>query len=224
MTDAQKVERWIDRFPLLQALSPAHLQIARGTVHFPVLDAGSIAYELNGECANYLMCLEGRTRIFRMSEGGREVLIYKVGPGGTCPLTTKCLLSGGTFPAQSVAEERTELAALPVGTFQHLIGDSAAFRRFVMDDYTRLMSGLFTLIDEVAFAPLKQRLAQRLLAEADPRGVAAVTHQKLADDVGSVREVVSRILAQWAEAGLIELRRGAVEIVDRTRLEAAGRR
>ena len=101
---------------------------------------------------------------------------------------------------------------------------TAPFRSFVMDDYTRLMSGLFTLIDEVAFAPLKQRLVQRLLAESEPRGIAAVTHQKLADDVGSVREVVSRILAQWAEAGLIELRRGAIEIVDRASLAAAGRR
>ncbi|WP_409564687.1 helix-turn-helix domain-containing protein [Methylobacterium sp. J-067] len=82
---------------------------------------------------------------------------------------------------------------------------------------------MFTLINEVAFAPLKQRLAQRLLAEADPRGVAAVTHQKLADDVGSVREVVSRLLGQWAEAGLMELRRGAIEIVDRTSLAVASR-
>lgn len=224
MTDAQKLERWIARFPPIQALSSAHLQIARGTVQFPVLAAGATAYELHGECAHYLMCLEGRTRIFRMSESGREVLIYKVGPGGTCALTTQCLLSGGTFPAQSVAEERTELAALPVGTFQHLMGESAAFRSFVLGDYTRLMTGLFTLIDEVAFSPLKQRLAQRLLSEAGPQGVAAVTHQKLADDIGSVREVVSRILAQWAEAGLIALRRGAVEIVDRTSLAAAGRR
>lgn len=224
MTDAQKVERWIDRFPLIQVLSPPHLQLARGTVQFPMLEAGATAYELDGECANYLMCLEGRTRIFRMSENGREVLIYKVGPGGTCALTTQCLLSGGTFPAQSVAEERTELAALPVSTLQHLMEDSSAFRSFVMDDYTRLMSGLFTLIDEVAFAPLKQRLAQRLLAEADLRSVVAVTHQKLADDIGSVREVVSRILAQWAEAGMIELRRGAVEIVERVSLATAGKR
>ncbi|MHC2105961.1 MULTISPECIES: Crp/Fnr family transcriptional regulator [unclassified Methylobacterium] len=224
MTDAQMVERWIDRFPLMRALSPAHLQLARGTVQFPVLETGATAYELDGECANYLMCLDGRTRVFRMSEAGREVLIYKVGPGGTCALTTQCLLSGGTFPAESVAEERTQLAALPVGTFQHLMDDSAAFRSFVMDDYTRLMSGLFTLIDAVAFAPLKQRLAQRILAEADPRGVAMVTHQTLADDVGSVREVVSRILAQWAEAGLIELRRGAIEVVDRASLAAAARR
>ncbi|WP_457104946.1 Crp/Fnr family transcriptional regulator [Methylobacterium sp. P5_C11] len=103
-------------------------------------------------------------------------------------------------------------------------GRTRIFRCVVMDDDTRLVSVLFTLIDEVAFAPLKQRLAQRLLAETDPHGVAAVTHQKRADDIGSVREVVSRILGQWAEAGLIELRRGAVEIVDRASLEVSGRR
>lgn len=224
MPDSHDVERWIERFPLIRGFSPTHLQIARGTVHFPVLSAGATAYELEADCPNYLMCLEGRTRVFRMSEGGREVLIYKVGPGGTCALTTQCLLSGGTFPAQSVAEERTALAALPVDTFRQLMAESAAFRSFVLDDYARLMASLFTLIDDVAFAPLKQRIAQRLMAEADARGVAAITHQKLADDVGSVREVVSRILAQWAEAGLIELRRGAVEIVERDSLAAASRR
>ncbi|MCJ2071733.1 helix-turn-helix domain-containing protein [Methylobacterium sp. J-030] len=95
-----------------------------------------------------------------------------------------------------------------MSTFQHLMGESAAFRSFVMDDDTRLMSDLLTLTDEVAFAPLTQRLAQRLLADADPRGVAAATHQKLADGVGSVREVVSRLVGQWFETGLIELRRG----------------
>ena len=94
-----------------------------------------------------------------------------------------------------------------------------AVRLLESSESAKVMSGGQTLIPT-----LKQRLAQRLLAESEPRGVAAVTHQKLADDVGSVREVVSRILGQWAEAGLIEVRRGAVEIVDRATLEAAGRR
>ena len=82
-----------------------------------MLEAGAIAYELQDACANYLMCIDGRTRVFRMSEGGREMLIYKVGAGGTCVLTTQCLLSGGGFPAQSIAEARTELAALPAEPF-----------------------------------------------------------------------------------------------------------
>lgn len=218
MPEHRKVERWIERFPLIRNFSPEHWQVARGTVQFPVLEAGAVAYELEGECANYLMCIDGRTRVFRMSEGGREMLIYKVGSGGTCVLTTQCLLSGANFPAESIAEERTELAALPVSTFRQLMAESPEFRTFVLDDYTRLLASMFTLVDEIAFAPLEQRLARRLLVEADAHGLVAKTHQQLASDVGSVREVVSRILAQWVESGLVELRRGQVQIVDRAGL------
>lgn len=222
MSSSYQVERWFERFPLIRGFSAGHLQLARGTVHFPVLEAGATAYELEGECANYLMCIDGQTRVFRMSEGGREMLIYKVGAGGTCVLTTQCLLSGGRFPAESIAEERTELAALPSETFRQLMTESVEFRNFVLDDYTRLLASMFMLVDEIAFASLEQRLARRLLVEADPHGLVTKTHQQLASDVGSVREVISRILAQWAEAGLVVLRRGQIEIVDRAAL-ALGR-
>lgn len=220
MPDNHRIERWVERFPVMRALSATHLQMARGTVQFPVLEAGATAYELDGECLNYLMCIEGRTRVFRMSEAGREMLIYKVTGGGTCVLTTQCLLSGSNFPAESLAEERTELAAFPVGTFRQLMAESEEFRRFVMDDYTKLLSSMFALVDEIAFAPLEQRLARRLLIEADAQRVVAKTHQQLAADVGSVREVVSRILGEWAEAGLVELRRGQVQIMNAAALAA----
>ena len=222
MQSAHQVERWIERFPLVRGFSTNHLQIARGTVHFPVREAGAIAYELQDACANYLMCIDGRTRVFRMSEGGREMLIYKVGAGGTCVLTTQCLLSGGGFPAQSVAESRTELAALPADTFRQLMRESDAFRDFVLDDYTKLLTAVFDLVEEVAFAPLEQRLARRLLVEADAEGIVWKTHQQLASDVGSVREVISRMLGEWADAGLVEVRRGQVQVMDRSGL-AAGR-
>jgi len=223
MRSAHQIERWIERFPLVRDFSASHLQIARGTVHFPVLEAGAIAYELQGACANYLMCIDGRTRVFRMSETGREMLIYKVGAGGTCVLTTQCLLSGGGFPAQSVAEARTELAALPSDTFRQLMRESDAFRTFVLDDYTKLLSGMFDLVEEIAFAPLEQRLARRLLVEADAEGIVRKTHQQLASDVGSVREVVSRLLGEWVDDGLVEIRRSQVQVIDRASL-AAGRR
>ncbi|MCJ2035997.1 Crp/Fnr family transcriptional regulator [Methylobacterium sp. J-068] len=220
MRSAHQIERWIERFPLVREFGASHLQIARGTVHFPVLEAGAIAYELQDACANYLMCIDGRTRVFRMSETGREMLIYKVGAGGTCVLTTQCLLSGGGFPAQSVAEARTELAALPSDTFRQLMRESEAFRTFVLDDYTKLLSGMFDLVEEIAFAPLEQRLARRLLVEADAEGIVWKTHQQLASDVGSVREVVSRLLGEWADDGLVEIRRGQVQVIDRASLAA----
>ncbi|WP_375466045.1 Crp/Fnr family transcriptional regulator [uncultured Methylobacterium sp.] len=166
------------------------------------------------------MCLDGRTRVYRTSEAGREMLLYKVGAGQTCLLTTQCLLSGGLFQAESVAEANTELAALPAETFRTLMADSAAFRAFVLDDYTRLLTDLFSLIDEIAYAPLEQRLARRLLIEADRDGLVHRTHQQLAADLGSVREVVSRILGGWTDLGYVVLRRGQVEIADRPALAA----
>lgn len=220
MPDGHQIERWVERFPFIKDFSAAHLHIARGSVRFPVLEPGAVAYELDGACADYVMCIDGRTRVFRSSETGREMLIYRVGPGGTCVLTTQCLLSGSNFPAESVAEERTELAALPADTFRRLMAESPDFRTFVLDDYTKLLASLFVLVDEVAFATLEQRLARRLLVEADARGVVAKTHQQLAAEIGSVREVVSRVLGEWADIGLVLLRRGQVEIADRAALAA----
>lgn len=215
-----KIERWIERFPAMGALSARHLQIARGTVRFPVLEAGAIAYDREGHCPNYVMCLDGRTRVYRTSEGGREMLLYKVGAGDTCLLTTQCLLSGGLFQAESVAEAHTELAALPADSFRTLMADSAEFRTFVLDDYTRLLGSLFGLIDEIAYASLEQRLARRLLIEADADGLIRKTHQQLASDLGSVREVISRILGEWTDLGYVVLRRGQIEIADRPALAA----
>ena len=129
------------------------------------------AYELQDSCANYVMCIDGRTRVSRMSEGGREMLIYKVGAGGTCVLTTQYLLSDGGFQAQSIAEARTELAALPADTFRRLMRESDEFRDCVLDAYTRLLSAVFDLVEEVAFAPLERRLARCLLVEADAEGI-----------------------------------------------------
>ena len=126
------------------------------------------------------------------------------------------------MPAKSVGEGRTERAAFPISTFRQLMAGREDFHRFMLDEYTRLLASLFSLIGEVAFAPLEQRLARRLLIEADPAGLVAKTHQQLAADLGSVREVVSRVLGEWADRGLVELRRGQVAIIDRAAL--AGQR
>jgi CRP/FNR family transcriptional regulator, anaerobic regulatory protein len=211
----QKLDRVISYFPALGALAPEHLAFLGAHLHFPTMQAGDIAYEPDQECPNYLMCLEGRTRVFKLSASGREMLIYKVVSGGTCVLTTQCLLTGGTFPAGSIAEAATTLAAIPGSAFRRLMADSDPFRAVVMTDYTRLLTSLFTLIDEVAFAPLEQRLARRLLAEAEGKEIVVKTHQQLADDVGSVREMVSRHLGEWERAGWVRTGRGHIEILDR---------
>src|SRR5262249_50437042 len=99
-----------------------------------------------------------------------------------------------------------------------LMTESPAFRRFVLDDYSNLLASMISLVDEMAFSSLEQRLAGRLIAEADATGQVTKTHQQLALDLGSVREVISRYLAEWERIGWIRTARGRIEIVDRQAL------
>ena len=218
MTTRELAELWLELFPSLKALPPEHLAMARARVHFAELATGDVAYHQGWACPNYVMCLEGGTRAFKTSSTGRELLIYRVNAGSTCAFTTQCLLAGGTFPAESVAEAPTRMAALPAATFHELMGASPHFRSFVLDDYSRLLASMISLVDEVAFSSLDQRLARRLIAEADAEGTVSKTHQQLALDLGSVREVISRYLAEWERAGWIRTARGRIEIADRAAL------
>ena len=218
MPSTDLVERWLTLFPALTVLAPQDAAEARGAVRFVSLDEGAAAYRAGAECPSYVMCLEGGTRTFTISPAGRELLIYRVGPGNTCVLTTQCLLAGGTFPAESVAERPTRLAALPAATFHALMERSAPFRRFVLDDYASLLTSMISLVDEVAFSSLDERLARRLVSEAGPAGIVAKTHQQLPADLGSVREVISRYLGDWEKAGWISTSRGSIRLLDKKAL------
>ena len=215
MPRQQNIDHWLHVFPPLQGLDGMHLARAQSSVTFPELDGGDVAYHQGWECPNYVMCLEGGTRTFKTSSNGREMVIYRVGPGSTCVFTTQCLLAGGTFPAESVAETPTRLAALPAATFHDLMSDSPAFRQFVLDDYANLLGSMITLVDEIAFSGLDERLARRLVSEAGSGDIVSKTHQQLAADLGSVREVISRYLGEWERQGWIKTARGSVQILDR---------
>lgn len=213
-------ELWLETFPRLRQMQPDHLSLATSSVIYPVLKPGDVAYRQGWDCPNYVMCLRGQTRVFKTSEAGREILIYQVGSGGTCVLTTQCLMAGGTFPAESIAESEATLAAIPAASFRQLMAQSDVFREFVLDDYMRLLHNMIALIDEIAFSTLDQRLAGRLLAEAGGAGAVEKTHQQLAYDLGTVREVISRYLGEWERAGWIRTARGRIEIADPAALAA----
>lgn len=218
MSKTDNINLWLERFPKLRSLQDRHLALAKEAVQFPLLEPGDVAYREDWPCPNYVMCIDGKTRVFKMSSTARELLIYQVQAGGTCVLTTQCLLSGGNFPAESVAEQRTMLAAIPKATFLELMDASPQFRDLVLFDYGKLLSQLVALVDEVAFSSTSRRLARRLIAEAGDSGKIVKTHQQLASDVGSVREVVSRTLSEWEEAGWIATGRGEIQVIDRPAL------
>lgn len=222
MRDQDLTTRWLRMFPELLNLDAEHQAEMLAAIQVKRLSEGDVAYRQGQTCEAYVMCIEGRTRVFKTSESGREILLYQVGPGQTCVLTTSCLMAGNSFPAESTAESDVLLAALPAPVFHRLMKSSAQFREFVMGNYSELLSSLIILVDEVAFTSLDQRLARRLLADADDQGIVSTTHQQLASDLGSVREVISRLLGEWERLGWLHGSRGSIQVLNRSALSDYG--
>lgn len=207
---------WLTTFPdLVELESPAKallLKYAR-IVEAPI---GTIGYREGGPCGAYVMRLAGRSRVFKVSSSGREILLYRVHAGETCVITTTCLLGNSDYPASTIVEEAIKDVIIPSAAFNQLMIDSKVFRTFVMTNYGALISDLIVLLDEVAFHHLDARLA-KLLLEAGTDSVKR-THQQIADELGTAREVVSRQIKRFEQKQWVTLGRGQVEILDRAGL------
>jgi CRP/FNR family transcriptional regulator len=149
--------------------------------------------------------LAGSIRVVKAAPNGRELPLYRVTPGETCIISSACLLGHTPYNARGVTEADTTLLLVPNADFQALLGE-AAFRDFIFQLFSERIADLMQLIEEVAFRKLDQRLAALLLGKG--RSVHT-THQQLADELGSVREIVSRLLKGFAEQGLVALAAGA---------------
>jgi CRP/FNR family transcriptional regulator len=129
-------------------------------------------------------------------------------------LTTTCLLGHERYPAEGVAETETELVFLPAETFEDALDHSAAFRAFVMRGIGRRIADLMALIEDVAFGRMDVRIARRLSLHKEPSKPFRVTHQEIAAELGTAREVVSRVLKDFERRGWLKLHRGKIEILD----------
>lgn len=208
---------WLKLFPDLLELEPeSKVLLARYSriIEAPV---GTIGYREGTPCGAYVLRLAGQSRVYKMSSSGREILLYRVGSGETCVLTTTCLLGSSDYPASTIVEEAIRDVIVPAAAFNQLMVESRVFRRFVMQNYGALISDLIVLLDEVAFHNLDVRLAKLLLDE--PSAQVNRTHQQLAAELGTAREVVSRQLKRFEQKGWVSLGRGHVEILDRAALE-----
>ncbi len=176
--------------------------------------AGAVLFDEHQPCQGFPFVLAGAIRVLKTAANGRELPLYRVLPGESCIITSSCLLGHADYNARGVAETETALVLMPRRLFDELLAQEP-FRDFVFHLFSERMAELMTLVEEVAFRKLDQRLAGLLLGKGK---VVHVTHQQLADDLGSVREMVSRLLKGFAEQGLVRLGREQVEILDPARL------
>ena len=174
-------------------------------------------------CSQYLIVLNGAVRVSMTGETGREILLYRVGAGQTCVLTTLALISGAPYEAEGRTETEVKALALPAMTFDALLVDSAAFRRFVFSAFATRITDLMHLLRQIAFARLDARLVAFLLHHVDADGTLRMTHQEIAAELGASREAVSRLLKGFEQQGLLSLARGQVRLQDAEALRALTR-
>lgn len=190
---------------LIPGLEPeARALIAEGARHVK-LERGQTAFQPGQPCAAFLLVDAGSVKVSTVTETGRELLLYRVGPGETCVLTTACLLAQSDYDAEGVAEADTEALAIPRPLFERLLAQSPAFRRFVFSSYGDRLRDLIGLVQEVSQRHLDRRLARFLVLRAG--SPIAMTHQEIAAELGTAREVVGRLLKQFAADGLVALER-----------------
>ncbi len=208
---------WLKSFPALTQLEAPARDILAKSARMVEAPIGTIGYREGGACGAYVMRLAGQSRVYKMSASGREILLYRVAAGETCVITTTCLLGNSNYPASTIVEEPIRDVIIPAAAFNQLMIDSAIFRRFVMTNYGALISDLIVLLDEVAFHSLDARLA-KLLLDANTTTISR-THQLMADELGTAREVVSRQLKRFEQKSWVALGRGHLEISNRAALE-----
>ena len=148
---------------------------------------------------------------------GREMRSLQVRPAGSCLLSGSCLLGHTDYTATGIAETEVELLVLPPADFNALIAGDAAFRKHVFSLFGERLATLLSLVEAITYQKLDQRLAALLLAKGDS---VHATHQALADELGSVREIVSRLLRSFEDKGWVDLARERIELTDRAALQA----
>jgi CRP/FNR family transcriptional regulator len=208
-------------YPLLAELTPPLQQkvLAQAAMH--EFRDGSRIFSEGQHCGGLPLVLQGGIKVFKRSESGREIVLYRVGRGETCILTSSCLLGDADYAAEGVAEGALRLAILPPELFQRMIAESPAFRHFLFAMLSGRLSDLMERVERLAFHRLDRRMAEFLTERAEAGfSMVAMTHQQIADEIGSVREMATRTLGQLAEQGLVELSRAGVRIADTGGLRA----
>jgi CRP/FNR family transcriptional regulator len=212
MTGPVDRDSLLELYPALASLPRQELDALLQPGTTLALPAGAEVFSEHQACRGFPLLLEGSIKVVKLAASGRELLLYRVAPGGSCIISSSCLLGKTDYNAIGIAESPLTLLVLPAAGFSRLLLEHPPFRDFIFHLFAERIADLMQLVEEVAFTRLDQRLARLLVARNDL--VVGATHQQLADELGSVREIVSRLLKGFAAQGLVSLGREQITIVN----------
>jgi len=218
MDKSQQSPSWLSSFPALQLIDDPVWRAAADAAQVIHLPADNTIFQAGDACQNYLLVAEGSVSVHKVTEDGHEIALYHIQPGHSCELTTSCLLAGNDYRVEAVTTTKVCVVLIPKNDFMTAFTGSNGFRKFIYQSIDNGMNELASLVGEVAFGPMEQRLAEHLLDLSQETNRVEVTHYELAVELGSAREVVSRLLKKLERQGWVKLHRGQVEVLEKQQL------
>jgi CRP/FNR family transcriptional regulator len=186
-------------------------------VHRMDMPAGTYVFRENEGCGRIGFIVSGSIRVFKEHDSGKSITLYRIGPGDTCILSMSCALSNPIHQASAIVEEDATVLTISTEDFRGLMDSSNEARDYVFSMFATRLTDVMILLEEIVFRRMDERLAGILIDHAARHHTLTInaTHEKLAEEAGTAREVVTRILRDFAARGWVELQRGSITITDR---------
>ena len=210
---------WIEQFPGLSPLGEAERQLLILNSSIMKVAKNTVVFCPGKTPDHLLLLLQGTVRVQQLSETGREIVLYRVREGESCVMTSTCMLAFENYSATGIAETDAQAVAIPMKIFDQLVSESTDFRHFVFTAYSTRIMELFHVIEDIAFQRIDVRLAEKIIELAQGEAVVHLTHQQLAAELGTAREVISRQLSEFQRRHWVKQSRGVIQILDVAGLE-----
>jgi CRP/FNR family transcriptional regulator, anaerobic regulatory protein len=214
MIHEEQVSRIIQALPFLQHADPRLVREFQQVAFFARIPAGKDVF-VEGDRADALaLLLSGVVRVYKIGETGREITLYRFGLGESCILTANAILSQQSFPAIATVEQAAEAVMVPAEYFREWVRRYDLWRDFVFGLLSQRLVNVLEIVDEVTFRRVDARVAALLLSRSQMGSPVRLTHQEIAAELGSSREVISRILEGFASEGWVRPGRGLIDVLD----------
>jgi CRP/FNR family transcriptional regulator len=220
MINQEKFKRLLRALPILEGADPELQREFQDVAIFRTIPVGADVFIEGDHTESIAFLLSGVVRVYKIGETGREITLYRFGHGESCILTANAILSQQTYPAIATVEEEAEALLIPADTFKDWVRRYDLWREFVFDLFSQRLTTVMMIVDEVAFQRMDRRVATFLLERAKSQNPLLITHQQVASEVGSAREVISRLLEDLTAEGILATSRGQIEVLDMPALEA----
>ncbi|MBI5942935.1 MAG: Crp/Fnr family transcriptional regulator [Chloroflexi bacterium] len=214
MIDSAQFDLIAQSIPILQQADSAFVREFKQAAFFARIPSGHDVFLEGDRVEAIALIISGVVRVYKVGETGREITLYRFGNGSSCILSANAILSQKTFPAIATVEQDAEAVMIPAVTFRDWVRRYDLWREFVFDLLSQRLSTVMEVIDEVAFHRMDRRVASLILKQANVQNPLKITHQEIAAELGSSREVISRLLEDFVSDGSIRSGRGLIEVLD----------